>query len=646
MSVFTLVLLFACTAPKDDETGGVEPREFSDCDPISYDYCSLPYPSSFYLREDESSATGFRVHLGATTLPPTYQGHQPLPDLWNELDGFSPMGPILARFPNLALTGIPSHDAIADSLLDGAKIVLLDAESGERMPLWAELDMAGEHISGHEFLFIRPAVPLRNGHRYVVGIRGLVDTSGAAIGASDGFAALRDGTPTDNWDIEGRRDAYAAMFTTLENDGWARAETVLAWDFVVASKEKITGRVESMRDDAMTRWGAGGPAYTIASVVDYTAEENVSICREIRGFLTAPLYLEADEPDTLLTRDDAGMPFYNGDTSVPFTLRVPRTALTDPRPLKLLQYGHGLLGDQGEVSSGYLGEIADRYGYILFAVNWRGMAEDDLNAIQLMLVQGIDRFGIIPEGGHQGLVEFVAAAAMMQGGMATDEALTFPDPAGGASVSVVDPSEVLYYGNSQGGILGGVYLAMSPVIERGVLGVPGMPYNLLLTRSADFTPFFALFQAVYHDQEDIAFWMALMQNLWDSAEPGGWGRHMTEDPIAGVPVKRVLLQDAIGDAQVSPLGAQNMARAYGASLIGTPYQPVWGLVTQASGFEGSALVEYEHGAPEVPFTNLPPDAAFDTHESTRRTLAAQEQLNTFLTTGTVVDYCDGACDPE
>ena len=27
-------------------------------------------------------------------------------------------------------------------------------------------------------------------------------------------------------------------------------------------------------------------------------------------------------------------------------------------------------------------------------------------------------------------------------------------------------------------------------------------------------------------------------------------------------------------------------------------------------------------------------------------LAAQEQMNTFFETGTVVHYCDGACDPE
>ncbi|MFN7147813.1 MAG: hypothetical protein ACK4YP_28845, partial [Myxococcota bacterium] len=328
------------------------------------------------------------------------------------------------------------------------------------------------------------------------------------------------------------------------------------------------------------------------------------------------------------------------------TIRIPRRAFTNPEPLKLLQYGHGLLGSQDEVRSGYLGEMAERYGYVLFAVNWRGMDEDDYESIVLMIAEDIGRFGIIPEGGHQGLVQFVAAAAMMQGDMAADPNTAFTHPETGESIAVIDPSTLYYYGNSQGGILGGVYLAMSPDIERGVLGVPGMPYSLLLSRSADFTPFFALFQSIYRNQEDISFWMALLQNLWDSAEPGGWGRQMIDDPIDGVPAKQVLLQDALGDAQVTTLGAQNMARAYGASLIETPVAEIYGLDVQPSGFVGSALVEYDHGAPPDPYTNIPPDSETDTHESTRRTFAAQEQLDTFLTTGTIVHYCDGACDPE
>lgn len=647
-SLSLLLLLPACgepATPGDVKDDGVEPREFSDCDPIAYDYCALPYPSSFYLREDASSATGWRVHLGATTIPKTRQGRVPEPTFWNELDGFSPMGPMLARFPNLSVGNLPGYATIGDSLLDDSPLLVIDWETGERQAAWAELDVSGAHEVGEEFLFIRPARSLQNGHRYVVALRDLVDTSGDAIAASEGFAALRDGTATDNWDIEGRRALYEDIFSKVEAQGWTRDETILAWDFVVGSKEKITGRASWAIEDALSRVGQAGPAYTVTSVQDFTAEENANVARRVYGTMTVPLYTEEDDVGTVLTRDGDGMPFANGETTVPFTIVVPRTAVDDPRPLKLLQYGHGLLGSQDEVESGYLGEVANRHGYVIFAVDWTGMKSEDADEIAVMLVTEIDRFAMVPERSHQGFVEFACAAAMMQGAMAEDTNLAFPD-ADGNAVSVVDPSSVYYYGNSQGAILGGAYLALSPTIERGVLGVGGAPYSLLLSRSADFTPFFALFQGVYPDQEDIAFWMALMQNLWDSGEAGGYGLQMVDDPIEGTPPKAVLLQDAIGDAQVTTLGAQNMARAYGASLVGTPWQDVFGLETKESGFTGSALVEYDHGAPPIPETNVPPDPDEDTHEDTRRTFAAQEQMATFFATGTIVDYCDGPCDPE
>jgi hypothetical protein len=113
-----------------------------------------------------------------------------------------------------------------------------------------------------------------------------------------------------------------------------------------------------------------------------------------------------------------------------------------------------------------------------------------------------------------------------------------------------------------------------------------------------------------------------------------------------VPSKQLLLQDAIGDAQVTTLGAHVMARAYGAVQVGTPVQELYGIETVPSGWAGSALAEHDFGAPPVPETNLPPDAQYDTHEDTRRSPAAQQQMDTFFRTGVIEHYCDGACDPD
>ena len=203
---------------------------------------------------------------------------------------------------------MPGHGNIADSTADGSPFVIIDVETGVRQPAWAELDVSNGYVEGKEFLMIRSVYPLANGKRYVVGIRNIKDTSGATIPASDGFAALRDGTATDDWDIEGRRDAYEAIFGTLEQDGWTRSETQLAWDFIVGSKEGITGRATAVRDDMFSRVGTSGPPYTITSIDDGAdgTGYNESIFRVVQGTFTAPLYTVDDGPGTFLTRDENG----------------------------------------------------------------------------------------------------------------------------------------------------------------------------------------------------------------------------------------------------------------------------------------------------------------------------------------------------
>ena len=181
---------------------------------------------------------------------------------------------------------------------------------------------------------------------------------------------------------------------------------------------------------------------------------------------------------------------------------------------------------------------------------------------------------------------------------------------------------------------------MSTRLERAVLGVPGAPYDLLLQRSADFDPFFDIFKAKFGDHRDIRLMLGLMQMLWDPAESSGWLQSMNQQPGPGATAKQVLLQAAIGDAQVTTLGAQVMARSYQASTVAPQTREVFGVSEHAGGFEGSALVEwyYLDGA-EEPVENVPPDKAKDTHECPRRESAAQAQLIDFLETGIVQQYC-------
>ncbi|MFT4976045.1 MAG: hypothetical protein ACI8S6_001940, partial [Myxococcota bacterium] len=635
--LISAALFLACT-PKTEDLS-LEWGERGDCDPIAPTTCGLPFPSTFYMTEADTP-TGWQISLGATTLPLNANDYQPSPALWNERDGWSVLGALLAHFPDTSLDGTVGHDDIGASLADGALTVILDAETGERMPHFVELDMSQDDDNRRAFMIV-PAAPLDYGRRYVIGVRGLSALDGGAISPSEGFAALRDGTTTDDGDIERRRTHYNdQIFPTLEADGWSRGETILAWDMVTGSKEGITGKARWMRDDALDRIGPDGPTYTITRIEE-GEDVNEWTARRVFGELTVPLYTEEDDRGTLLTRGEDGMPYYNGETTVPFTVIVPRSVWESAEPAGIIQYGHGLLGSQGEVESSYLAQLGHEHGYILIAVDWTGMKDDDFSSIVTMMVDEIDRFGIIPERSQQGFVEKLSAMRLITGALSNDDALRAPHPKTGELTSVVDTERRYYYGNSQGGILGGAYAALSPDIERAVLGVSGTPYNILLHRSVDFASYFLILQTMFPDELESAMWLGYMQTLWDPGEASGYALAMNEEPLPDTPAKQILLQAAIGDLQVTTLGAHIQARAYGAALITPAVRSVWGLEEVEGPHTGSALIEWDYGI-EVPFENNPPEGS-DPHGRPRKDEAGMAQLAHFLETGEVLHFCDGPC---
>ncbi|MCA9659815.1 MAG: hypothetical protein KC486_15840 [Myxococcales bacterium] len=610
------------------------------CNPLDPSLCALPYPSNFYTTPDDSAASGLRLDLVVGTLESNKDGTEFDPTLLNEKDGFSILAPLLFQFESVSLDGVIGHenlDAYADA---AAKTVILDAETGERIPHFVELDMTAPN-DAERLMLIYPVTPLRHGARYVVGVRGLVKGDGQPVAVSPGFAALRDCAPTDDPDVLYQRGHYEeAVFPLLAADGFARGDLQLAWDFTTVSRESSLGQMEAIRDQVIDTVGDEGPKYSIQSVEDGDCNDpNQTIGRTIIVDMVAPLYTVEDGPDTLLSRGDDGLPYQTGDTTVEVMVRIPCSLINDPKPGLILQYGHGLFGSYGEAKGGYLSKMADDNGWVIIASDWTGMAGDDVGAVINMLAFEMSRFSILPERTMQGFAQKMAALRMVRGNFASDPAVTF------GGVSVIDPDHFAYYGNSQGGILGGGYLAASPDLTRGVLGVGGTPYALLLPRSVDFDGYFYLLKDAYEDHRQIIVNLMAAQTLWDPGEAAGWAWAMNREPSPGIPKKDVLLQVAIGDAQVTTLGAQIQARAYGAATIAPQTRPVFGVAEKEAPFTGSGFVEwYYSDVPDEPVVNLPPKKDFDTHQCPRKEAAAQAQLRDFVVDGVINQHCDGKCE--
>ena len=618
-----------------------EMTELADrCDPTDPRHCLLPFPSDTFTVDDPTTDTERRVAFDRTSMPTNADGVQVDPTEWNRNDGFSPGQPISLFVPGLDLeaTAAATITDIEASLAPDAPIVLLDATSGERWPYWVELDASVES-DDDRVLYIRPAINYPEGHRMVVALRGLVGPQGT-IPPGDVFEAYRDRLDTGVAAIEARRDRYERVFGDLEAIGVARTDLFLAWDFTVASERNLSERMLHIRDDALAVLGERAPAFTVTQV---EIDPDDEIARRVTGTLQVPKYLTGEgEPGSRFTNLE-GLPSVDGEYAANFICNVPNAAFETPARVSL--YGHGLLGSAGEVNAGNVRTFSQTHNIVFCATDWIGMSEPDIgNAVTIL--RDVSNMATLADRAQQGFLNaiFLGRALTEPQGFAAHEAFQAD---GGEPV--IDGAELFYDGNSQGGIMGGALVAVSPDVKRAVLGVTGMNYSTLLQRSVDWDTYRAIFDPSYPDVIERGITISLIQMLWDRAEANGYAQHMTTDPYEGSPEHRVLLHAAFGDHQVSTYAAEVEARTIGAKLRCPGVAagrlpdttPQWGLeCAEGSEADVSVLVIWDSGTPAPPVVNLAPTDGRDSHEDPRRMATAQQQKSDWLRSdGRFTDVC-------
>ncbi|MCX6519505.1 MAG: hypothetical protein NTZ21_02430, partial [Actinobacteria bacterium] len=618
------------------------------CDPLDTRHCLLPFPSNAYRVDGRVAlpTDGMPVNTGDVAIDPAE---------WNRNDGFSPNTPILVHLPDVDPAILPPWTDLAASLTDDSPVVVVDVATGARVPLWAELDSKAD-ADADRLLAIHPAIALDEGATYAVGLRGLVDTAGDPIEPSDVFVAYRDRLTTELAAIEDRRDAMESTFAALGAAGGERSDLVIAWDFTTASTDNLAGRMLHIRDDALDQLGDAAPAFTITSVTPGDADSDIA--RQVVGTYTVPNYLTGDGgPGNRFTYGDGvtptgdELPVQNGTVEAPFVCNISAATIDGSEPAHLVQYGHGLLGSNMEVNAGNVRAFANEHNVVFCATKWAGMSEDDIGNAAATLAE-FSNFPTMADRLQQGVLNQIFLGRLMihADGLVSDTAFAFDDGS-----PLIDTAHLDYDGNSQGGIMGLMLTAVSPDIERSVLGVMGMNYSVLLERSVDFETYEAIMEPAYPNDLDRVLVIALAQMLWDRGEGAGYVQHVTADPYPGTEAKDVLLHVAFGDWQVTELTAMIAARTMDVPIHrpvtadgrSGEVQPGFDLDSIEYPSDGSGLVIWDSGSDPIPFANVPPSTSRDSHEDPRADADVRTQKAGFLFDDTLVDVCDGeACTAD
>src|SRR5437588_643505 len=579
--------------------------------------CMLPFPDDYCTKADPTSPTGRRIDFRELGMPTNAAGVPIEVAPYNVGDGFSPGSVITLKIPGIetaadvaAMRTVPIN-GIGRYTASGAPILVIDASSGQRWPIWVEIDSTVKPDKAN--VEIHPAVNFTSGHRYIVALRNLRNANKQHLEAPEGFRFYRDNLPSSEEKVNARRAHFDELFSKLEAKGIRRSTPYLAWDFTVASDQNNTGREPSMRNAAFSALGdnnlANGIVEGTSPTFSVTSVENEpnpgEIARRVRGDLVVPCFLfPSCAPGGTIVLSPAGAPIQNGVWTANFDCIIPAVATTGAaESARPSLYGHGLFGSASEVTSGPQRSLSQTHDIVQCATDEIGMAATDLGSA-IAATQNLSQFPKLPDRLQQGLLDelYLGRAMISPTGFTTNEA--FHQDGTLNTPSVLNTHHLYYNGNSQGGIMGGALTAVSPDFTRASLGVPAMNYSVLLPRSSDFDQFAKFLYPAYPDEEARPLIFDVIQLLWDRAEPDGYAERMTSDPLPDTPPHQVLLDVAFGDHQVTDYQAEVEARTIGARAHRPAIYtgrwpentPLWGIPTITPyPYTGSAIYIWDGG---------------------------------------------------
>ncbi|HZS39398.1 MAG TPA: hypothetical protein VFF06_21345 [Polyangia bacterium] len=622
-----LLLLVGCNS------GSPPPPEAAPgCNPIVGDDCLTPYPSTFHEADDSTTATGVRVALGPMALPVSNMGTVLKPDRLNQKDGFSPAMPLLVYFKaGVDATQLPTVDMLDQSVMPTSAVQILNYSTGERVPVMAELD-SNAAAGDRQALLIHPMVRLAPATRYVIALVGLRDASGKPIAPAP-FVALRDRT-TLSKSLQPLAARFEEIFAALDKAGVKRASLSTAWDVVTASDATATGHLTAMRDTALGM--VGSLNYTITGMTD--TPNDAHLLREILIDFDVPSFLADDTGHSFMNFGPDGQPKLRAVSKASMVIHIPQCAKTATKPLPVVTFGHGLFGDAKSALAGTdLTTIADTICAVYIGTDWIGLSSSDLSTIGNFLASDLNNVYIVTDRLQQAQVNAMVMTRLVLTKIKNDPAMALNGTA------VTDGSEAYYHGISLGGIEGGTFMGLSPDVVRGALNVPGCEWTLLIYRSADFNALKPLLNGSYPDPLDQQLVIASSQGEWDYTDPATFAPHLINDPLPSTPKKHILVQESIGDAEVSNVATRVLVRTIG--LPGMDLEtPVYGVVEMPAPLDSAYTQWDSHPSKLPPAGNTSLNVDNGAHTAVYKRPEATAQVKAFFTpTGQVTQTCSGPC---
>src|SRR6185369_9569695 len=109
-----------------------------------------------------------------------------------------------------------------------------------------------------------------------------------------------------------------------------------------------------------------------------------------------------------------GLPEQNGSYTASFVCNIPNAVVSGETvvPARASVYGHGLLGNNTEVSAGNVRRMGNEHNFVFCATRWIGMSFEDVpNAVTILM--DLSHFPTLADRLQQGVLNTLFLARLM-----------------------------------------------------------------------------------------------------------------------------------------------------------------------------------------------------------------------------------------
>ncbi|MBO6934586.1 MAG: hypothetical protein JJ863_06420 [Deltaproteobacteria bacterium] len=562
---FAALVLVSCGS---DGSTAIHELPAAEVDTTGAAFFDTPWPTDLRL-----DATG-HIDVSSFPNPASVRLLETYKAMMNaRLTGYSVSAPAYFRFTSpIDPASLPVNGAA--SLEDGSSIVAVALEgpnAGERHPMVGHFREEPTLYWSENTLAVRPphGLPFEPDTTYAIALT-------SELQAAGGGSVQRSNTLDQLLSGSGDADAaalYAPAVAALEGVGVAERDIV---NLTVFTTQHPTIELEQARD-----WLVAQDPPARVNMSDRWIEDTEDY-RLVHGAYVSPIFQDGELPYSTeggeVTVVD-GVPTVHGEFEARYAMTVPTTDMPESGwPIVL--YAHGTGGDfQTFVRNGVGGDLA-RQGFVTMGVDQiHHGTRNPGPAGPESLVFNFGNPLAFRDNARQAALDVVAQAAFVR----ANPEIT---PRAIGEGNLIDPDRVYFYGHSQGGLNGPLFLAIDDQAKGGVLSGAGGHLAIALVDKVEPVNIPQLAALLLRipgsgdaalENEHLVYEhpiLAFLQTWTDVADPTNYVHYLFRDPREGFAPKSILQTEGITDAYTPPRSIEALATAAGIPPLMPVLQPI------------------------------------------------------------------------